>query len=47
MQSNYVIARYINKEYKKLHFKAAQSVSMHAPGVLQSPTNPFAVKNGS
>ncbi|CDW89488.1 UNKNOWN [Stylonychia lemnae] len=47
MSQNHVMARYINKEYKKLHFKAAQSVSMHAPGVLQSPTNPFGAKQGS
>eukprot|EP00347_Sterkiella_histriomuscorum_P023700 403333690 len=39
MTQNHVIARYINKEYRKMHFKAAQTVSVHAPGVLSSPQN--------
>ena len=34
MMQNHIIARHFNKEYKKIHFKAAQSVQMQLPGVL-------------
>lgn len=37
MTQNHFLAREINKNYKKLHFKAAQSVQMQHPGTLKSP----------